>query len=68
MSSHPIEPAPTVSAIAERLLAHARLCEQIARDCWNEDTAEKLRRMARDCTLTAAQIAPFRETPPPTWH
>ena len=65
MSSHPIESAPTVSAIAERLLAHARLCEQIARECWNEDTAEKLRRMARDCTLAAAQIAPLSRAKQP---
>ena len=68
MSSHPIEPAPAGSAIAQRLLAHARLCEQIARECWNEETAEKLRRMAQDCTLAAAQIAPPREMTPATWH
>jgi mannitol/fructose-specific phosphotransferase system IIA component len=67
-SHHHIEPAPTVSAIAERLLAHARLCEQIARECSNEDTAEKLRRMARDCALAAAQIAPLSAPNGPTWH
>jgi len=62
------EPTPKITAIAERLLAHARLCEQIARECWNDDTAEKLRRMARDCTLAAAQIAPLRTPDGPTWH
>ena len=48
-----------MTVIAERLLAHARLCEQIARECWNEDTAEKLRRMARDCTLAAGANRTF---------
>ncbi len=58
-----IELAPKkTSAIAERLLAHARLCEEIARECWNEETAEKLRRMANECASTAAEIAPLRET------
>ncbi len=46
------------SAIADRLLAHARLCEQIAQECWNKDTAQKLRRMAEDCARTAAELAP----------
>ncbi len=44
------------SPVAERLLAHARLCEQIAQGCWSEQTAEELREIARDCTRTAAQI------------
>jgi hypothetical protein len=44
------------SAIAQRLLAHAHLCEQIARDCCNEVTAEKLKRMAQECSRTAAQV------------
>jgi hypothetical protein len=57
-----------MTVIAERLLAHARLCEQIARECWNEDTAEKLRRMARDCTLAAGQIAPLPAPNSPSWH
>jgi len=59
---------PKVTAIAERLLAHARLCEQIARGCWNEDTAETLRRMARDCSLAAAQMVAERTSNSPTWH
>jgi hypothetical protein len=44
------------SAIAQRLLAHAHLCEQIARECCNEVTAEKLKRMAQECSRTAAQV------------
>ena len=68
MSSPCPEPRAKTTAIAERLLAHARLCEQIARECWNEDTAEKLRRMARDCSLAAAQIAPLPVPMRPTWH
>jgi hypothetical protein len=56
------------SAIAQRLRAHARLCEQIARECCNEVTAEKLKRMAQECTRAAAQVAPGCDTPPPTRH
>ena len=44
--------------IAERLLAHARLCRQIAGASWNEDTAEELERLAAECTRAAAEIAP----------
>ena len=62
----------TSLAVAQRLLAHAQLCEQIARECWNEETAEKLRRMARDCVRTAAEVAPKPGTKPgstpPTAH
>jgi hypothetical protein len=47
---------PTGSAIAERLLAHARLCEEVARACWNEETAQTLQRMAGDCASVAARI------------
>lgn len=41
------------SKIAERLLAHARLCRQIARESWNEETACKLAEMADECTRAA---------------
>jgi hypothetical protein len=60
--------APKVEAIADRLLAHARLCEQIARECLNPDTALKLRRMAQDCAQAAAQLTPVVEAPPRTRH
>ncbi|HZQ12717.1 MAG TPA: hypothetical protein VFB31_07905 [Pseudolabrys sp.] len=49
--------APNLSAIAERLRAHARLCEHIAQECWNEETAQKLRLMANDCARAAGEIA-----------
>ena len=64
MPNHAIQLVPKASAIAQRLLAHARLCEQIALECCNEATAEKLKRMARECTRAAAQMAPGRGTPP----
>lgn len=51
------KPPLNSSPVAERLLAHARLCEQIAQGCWNEETAEELKRIAQDCTRAAAQLA-----------
>jgi hypothetical protein len=64
MPNHAIQLAPRASAIAQRLLAHARLCEQIALECCNEATAEKLKRMAQECTRAAAQVAPGHDSPP----
>jgi hypothetical protein len=43
--------------MAQRLLAHAHLCEQIARECCNEVTAEMLKHMAHECNRTAVQVA-----------
>jgi hypothetical protein len=63
-----IQPTLKGAAIAQRLRAHARLCEQIARECWNEVTAEKLKRIAQECSRAAAAVAPGRDTPPPTRH
>jgi hypothetical protein len=69
MSSHRDDHASAnFPAIAERLMAHARLCEQIARECRNEDTAEKLRCMARDRTQAAADIAPAQGCKSATRH
>jgi hypothetical protein len=69
MPSNPqSRPAASSKAIAQRLRAHARLCEQIARECWNELTAEKLKRMACDCSRVAAEIAAERDTPPHIRH
>ena len=48
--------APNLSAIAERLLAHARLCEEIAAKCPDDEIAHKLHGVAQDCAQTAAQI------------
>jgi hypothetical protein len=60
--------APNYSAIAERLLAHARLCEEIAAGCRDDKIAEKLRGMAQDCAQTAAQIASAEPADPAPGH
>ena len=44
--------------IAERLIAHARLCRQIARETWNEHTALELTRMADECMRAATPDLP----------
>ena len=67
-SNRAAQPAQNSSAVAERLLAHARLCEQIAQDCLNEETAAELRRMARKCTHVAARVAPERDAQPQSSH
>ena len=46
------------STIAECLLAHARLCREIASATFNEQTACKLERMAADCIRAAQNAAP----------
>jgi len=46
------------SQLADRLLAHARLCRQIARQCWNEETAAELEKLAAECDRTAAKAPP----------
>jgi len=50
------KPLSNSSPVAERLLAHARLCEQIAQGCWSEATAAELKRIARECTRAAADM------------
>jgi hypothetical protein len=49
-------------AIVERLLAHARICRDIANATFNEETARKLDRMAEECLKAA------NETDPETWN
>ena len=68
MLTNHAQPARNSSAVAERLLAHARLCEHAAQECWNAETAANLRRMARDCTRAAAQVDPGRDLQSPTAH
>jgi len=46
---------PNASKIAERLLAHARLCRQIAEATWSEEVAQKLGRLADECTRAATK-------------
>jgi hypothetical protein len=65
MKASPGSPWPA-ARIAERLLAHARLCRQVALECWNEDAASKLLRLADECTRAAEQAAPARFTALPT--
>jgi hypothetical protein len=47
-------PAPHKSKVAERLLAHARLCRQMASRSLDEALGEKLLKMADDCVDAAA--------------
>lgn len=60
MSINRSEPiiVPKSSRIAERLLAHARLCRHIAEQSWNEETAHKLDTLAQECVRAAAELAP----------
>lgn len=46
---------------AERLLAHALLCRQIARQSWHEETAAELEKLAAECDLAAAKAPPIVE-------
>ena len=47
------------SQLAERLLAHALLCRQIARQSWHEETAAELEKLAAQCVLAAAKAPPM---------
>ena len=49
-------PVPHMSKVAGRLLAHARLCRQMACASINEDLGEKLLSMADRCVREAAVI------------
>ncbi len=51
------ETVADTSKIAQRLLAHARLCRQIAEVSWREDVAVQFGRLADDCTRAAAAVA-----------
>ena len=51
--------------IAERLLAHARLCRQIAEASWSETTAAELERLAAECERAAAEATPDHAPNPP---
>lgn len=63
LSNRMQSPVPNSSKIAERLLAHARLCRQIAEETWSEDVAQKLSRLADECARAAADIASEPEQP-----
>ena len=49
---------PDQSKLAERLLAHARLCRQIALESAHEDTRIELERLALECDRAAARTPP----------
>ncbi|HVZ54040.1 MAG TPA: hypothetical protein VG986_18870 [Pseudolabrys sp.] len=51
-------PVPNGSKIAERLLAHARLCRQIADAAVSEDVAQEFERLADECLRAAAELNP----------
>jgi len=42
-------------AIVERLLAHARICREIADTTFDEEMARELDRMAEDCLKAAGE-------------
>jgi hypothetical protein len=50
------------SQLAERLLAHALLCRQVARQSSHEQTAAALEQLAHECVVTAAKASPVAET------
>lgn len=54
----PSSPALPASELAERLRAHARLCQQIAHESWNETIAGELKRLADKCIKAAENIEP----------
>lgn len=47
----------TATRLAERLMAHARLCQHIAEQSWNEDVACKLKNLADECVRAAAELS-----------
>ena len=60
MSPHDRVPCPVPNApkIAERLLAHARLCRQIAEAAIRDDVAQEFGRLADECLRVAAALDP----------
>ena len=46
-------PAPPSAKAAQRLLAHARLCREVASLSWNEADARKLEEIAAECVRWA---------------
>jgi hypothetical protein len=40
--------------IVQRLLAHAKLCREVASASWNHTSAQKLEEMAAECERSAA--------------
>lgn len=55
-------PAPHRSKVAERLLAHARLCRQMACASLDESLGEQLLKMAEKCVAEAAEAIAAEQT------
>ena len=56
------------STMAERLLAHARICREIANTTLNRQTARELELLAEDCVRAAREAEPmpqFQRFQPP---
>jgi hypothetical protein len=51
-------PMSESSKVAERLLAHARLCQDAATLCWNETTSAELTQLAQECRQAALACEP----------
>lgn len=66
MPSNPGEQSfvPISAELAERLLAHARLCRHIAEQTGSEETAQKLGNLASECVRAAAALATDEEKHP----
>jgi len=45
---------PNSAKVVQRLLAHAKLCREIASASWDERNAQKLEEMAAACERSAA--------------
>ena len=53
------------SKMAERLLAHASMCQQAASLSWDEAIAFELEKLANDCRQAAAACEPKLTNPAP---
>jgi hypothetical protein len=53
-SNRSLSPGPQASKIAERFIAHAKLCQQIASQCRDEEIAHQLERLAEQCVRAAS--------------
>jgi hypothetical protein len=54
------------SKMADRLLAHATMCQQAASLSWDEAIAVELEKLAEDCRLAAAACEPELSRAGPT--
>jgi len=57
---------PDQAKIAERLLAHATMCQEAASLCWNEAMALELEKLAEGCRQAAALCEPAATHASPT--